>query len=247
MAPSKRGLCWPTENTDAPIIFTKPGSKISWLYNWSPHPTPGTQSLQFIPMQWNHVNIADLPTHCQKQNSPAILAFNEPELDAQANMSVALAADQWMEFIEPLRRTGQIRCGSPGISSAPQGVTWLKDFLAAIRFRGGDVDFYALHWYGEELGQFYDYIWSTYHQLGADKPAWITEFAPTNWNVESPLGKEHVEKFCRESCQYLDGLEWVERYAFFGAMRDTGTVGRWASMLDNKGKLTELGKIYRDE
>ena len=64
------------------------------------------------------------------------------------------------------------------VTNEPQGVVWLKDFLAAIRSKGGDVDFYALHWYGEELGQFYDYIWSTHHQLGADKPAWITEFAP---------------------------------------------------------------------
>jgi hypothetical protein len=125
-------------------------------------------------------------------------------------------------------------------------VAWLREFLALIRAGGGDIDFYALHWYGETLGQFYDYLWSTHHQLGPDKPVWITEYASTNWNTDNPMSKEHVENFVRESCIYLDSLDWVERYAWFGPMRDTGTVGRWAAMLDDQGNLTDVGKIYRD-
>lgn len=73
---------------------------------------------------------------------------------------------------------------------------------------------------------------------------WITEFASTNWSTESPLGREHVEAFAREGCAYLDELDWVERYAWFGPMRDCGTVGRWAAMLDKEGKLTDLGRTY---
>lgn len=30
-------------------------------------------------------------------------------------------------------------------------------------------------------------------------------------------------------------------------MRDTGTVGKHAAMFDAEGKLTSLGKAYRDE
>ncbi|KAK5658422.1 hypothetical protein OQA88_2399 [Cercophora sp. LCS_1] len=242
---SKRGLCWPVENKqDQPFHFTKPGSRISWLYNWSPRPTPNC-SLQFIPMQWNHVNIHELPSHCHHCRAPALLGFNEPERGDQANMPVELAAQEWLRHIEPLRKAG-VRCGSPGISSAPEGVAWLKAFLAKIREGGGDVDFYALHWYGETLGGFYDYLWSTYYQLGPDRPVWVTEFAATNWSVENPLGKAQVEEFCRESCKYLDTLEWVERYSWFGAMRDPGTVGKWAAMFDSEGKVTELGRCYRD-
>jgi hypothetical protein len=109
------------------------------------------------------------------------------------------------------------------------------------------VDFYCMHWYGETLGGFYDYVWSAYYQLGPDRPVWITEFAATNWSTESPLGRDQVEDFARESWKYLDGLEWVERYAWFGPMKDCGTVGRWARMLDDEGGLTALGKAYRDE
>ena len=193
-------------------------------------------------MQWNHVNIDALATKCGSATS--ILGFNEPELPDQSNMSVKLAAGEWLRCIEPLRRNG-VRCGSPGISSAPHGVIWLREFLNLVRAGGGDVDFYAFHWYGETLGQFYDYIWSAYHQIGPDKPVWITEFACTNWNVEHPLSQEHVVNFARESCKYLDSLDWVERYAWFGAMRNIGNVGKWAAMLDENGNITSLGRTYR--
>ena len=86
-----------------------------------------------------------------------------------------------------------------------------------------------------------------HHQLDAGKPVWITEFAATNWNKDAPLPKDHVENFAKESIKYLDTLDWVERYAWFGPMRDCGTVGRGARMLDDEGGLTALGKAYRDE
>lgn len=86
-----------------------------------------------------------------------------------------------------------------------------------------------------------------HHQLDASKPVWITEFAATNWNKDAPLPRDHVEKFAKESCKYLDTLDWVERYAWFGPMRDTGTVGNHAAMIGEDGKLTALGKAYRDE
>ena len=92
-----------------------------------------------------------------------------------------------------------------------------------------------------------DEVECRHHQLGPEKPVWITEFASTNWNKEHPLPRDHVESFAKESAKYLDSLDWVERYAWFGPMRDAGTVGKWARMLDDEGKLTPLGKAYRDE
>lgn len=201
--------------------------------------------LDFIPMQWNHVNIDELHEKVKQCGARIILGFNEPELQDQSNMPVDLAVREWVRCIEPLRKAG-VRAGSPGISSAPQGVGWLREFISNIRAQGSDIDFYCFHWYGETLGQFYDYIWSTYYQLGPDKPVWITEFACTNWDRENPLSRDHVETFAKESVKYLDTLEWVERYAWFGPMRDTGTVGKWAAMLDSDGRITPLGLSYRD-
>ncbi|KAK3398870.1 hypothetical protein B0T20DRAFT_393239 [Sordaria brevicollis] len=255
---SKRGLTSPVSSPDPPFLFSRPGSLVSWLYNWSPHLTPGTgpnSVIQFVPMQWNHVHIDSLPSHLSTcypdvecNGQPTVLGFNEPELVDQSNMPVELAAAEWVRVVEPLRQQG-VRAGSPGISSAPQGVVWLKEFVEKIREQGSDVDFWCLHWYGPaDLGAFYDYIWSVHHQLGPEKGVWITEFACTNWNQEEPIPKEEVEGFCKEACKYLDTLEWVERYAWFGAMRPEtiGNVGRWASLIGEEGGLTELGEWYRD-
>jgi hypothetical protein len=111
-------------------------------------------------MQWNHVSIDELSSKIQTAGAKVVLGFNEPELLDQSNMSAELAAAEWVRCVEPLRKAG-IRCGSPGISSAPHAVGWLKDFMARIQAAGSDFDFYCLHWYGDALGPFYDYIWST--------------------------------------------------------------------------------------
>ena len=241
---SKRGLAWPREGKQEDVLpFTKPGSKISWLYNWSPHGTKNAESLQFVPMQWNAGGIDELQRNVKRDNAQTLLAFNEPELPDQSNMSAEFAAEQWLKHIEPLRKQG-VRCGSPGISSAGHAVGWLKDFRARIQKGGSDVDFWCLHWYGVDIGGFYDYIWSTHHQLDASKKVWITEFAATNWNKDNPLPRDHVENFARETIKYLETLDWVEKYCWFGAMRDPGTVGKWARLLDDDGKLTPLGKDY---
>ena len=101
-----------------------------------------------IGIQWNHVNIDELHQKARNVNATIILGFNEPELPDQSNIPVELAVNEWLRCIQPLRRAG-IRCGSPGISNAPHAVGWLQDFTQRIRQRGSDVDFWAIHWYGE--------------------------------------------------------------------------------------------------
>lgn len=48
--------------------------------NWSPSPTPNSSSLEFVPMQWNHVGIDDLGKKAEEVKAGAVVGFNEPEL-----------------------------------------------------------------------------------------------------------------------------------------------------------------------
>jgi len=51
-------------------------------------------------------------------------------------------------------------------------------------------------------------------------------------------------QFMREAVQFLEETEFVERYAWFGAMEDVGeAVGR-ANGLQKGNELTEAGKLY---
>jgi hypothetical protein len=72
----------------------------------------------------------------------SILAFNEPQQSGQSNMSPEDGASLWKQYIEPLKARGY-RLGSPAPSSAPNGKTWLQDFLNACN-GGCTVDFIAL-------------------------------------------------------------------------------------------------------
>jgi hypothetical protein len=54
-----------------------------------------------------------------------------------------------------------------------------------------------------------------------------------------------TQYFFNTSNEYFDRLPYVERYSFFGAFRSSvSNVGIYASMLNNGGKLTDIGSWY---
>ncbi|KIJ53573.1 glycoside hydrolase family 128 protein [Sphaerobolus stellatus SS14] len=231
---SKRGLAWesgPGSHPEDAFQFAGSG-KITWAYNWSPH-TRGLESVQnveFIPMQWNAVFIEQLAEHIATHRPAVILGFNEPDLSSQCNMPPKEAAELWKKYIMPLRRFG-VRLGAPAVTSAEFGRQWLRDFFAC---GGCEVDFLSLHWYGDSIGAFYDYVWSMHGEFG--KPVWITEFASTSSDDAA------VQDFMRQTIQYLDTLDFVERYSWFGGFRQDGK--NHYAMMDESGRLNALGHIY---
>jgi len=229
---SKRGLAWesvgPASHPDDVLQF----DKISWAYNWSPHPRglERAKDIEYIPMQWNGVCIEQLAEHVAARRPAAILGFNEPDLSTQSNMSPQEAAELWKKYIMPLGKHAGVRLGAPAVTSAEFGRQWLRDFFAC----GCEADFLSLHWYGESIGAFYDYVWSMHGEFG--RPVWITEFASTSSDDTG------VCDFMQQTVNYLDTLDFVERYSWFGGFRDDGK-HHWA-LMDNSGKLNALGAIY---
>lgn len=56
---------------------------------------------------------------------------------------------------------------------------------------------------------------------------------------------ETTEAFFNTTLEYLDRLDYVARYSWFGAFRsDVSNVGPSGAMLDAHGKLTDLGDWY---
>lgn len=56
---------------------------------------------------------------------------------------------------------------------------------------------------------------------------------------------ESTEMFFNTTLEYLDRLDYVARYSWFGAFRsDVSNVGPSGAMLDADGKLTDLGAWY---
>jgi len=230
---SKRGLTFPAVNNPADLLnINQSHSQISWVYDWglSIPPYIATSNLEYVPMQWGAGNIENLSSTLQQQQSKIVLGFNEPDQAAQSNIDPTLAAQLWRQYMNPLKQLG-IRIGGPAISSS--GQPWLTQFMAACT--GCEIDFLNIHWYGEGTAGFYDYLWSLRGQY-PNMTFWVTEYADTT------LNDTEVVTFSNQTTVYLDGLDWVERYAWFGYFRPQN--GSDYNMLDADGGLNDLGEAY---
>jgi len=235
----KRGLCIGDPfnyATDFQPFTTTPA--VSWYYNWSPNPktTSGPSQIQFVPMQWNGNNIANFEKTVVGQCASHVLAFNEPDLGGQANMDPQTACNLWTQYIVPLKTKYGIKIGLPVISAG--GGNWLKSFMQYCPPATNQGDFLPLHWYGSpdgSVGGFYDYIWSMHGQYPT-YPIWITEFASETNDMSKMVS------FGQSAFPYLDTLNWVERYAFFGTFRNNSA---WpVATLSATGQLSPVGQAY---
>jgi hypothetical protein len=260
MVSSKRGLAipWNFEPSHF-LLYTDAASVISWASNWelwTPSGLPA--SIPFVPQvrtAKEAPQIAEfLARYSAEDRLETLLGFNEPDISRQANLTVQEAVDLWKKYILPLKEKYQkLRIGSPAVSNGPDGMVWLRAFLEAF---GGaasaGVDCICLHFYGPDVETFRSYLTLAHQEFGL--PIWVTEFACTNWNTTSPVAKSQVLGFILESTQWMDQTDWVEKYAWFGAMEDVGEgVGRCCGLQErtndakNEWKLSNVGRLYVKE
>jgi len=217
----------------------------SWYYNWTPFPadTAGRVKAGFIPMIWSGKDVTEaVMTHLKSSRYKALLGFNEPDGEGQANMTVAEAVALWPK----LEATG-LRLGSPGTTT---GAPWLDEFMKEAKERKLRVDFLCLHWYGDitkpgpvgALRKYLEAYWNKYHL-----PIWLTEYSGADFDYH--LRKTTVDdnaRFARESINMLESLPYVERYAWYAPLvsrhdRQYPAVG----MCRRDGALTPVGLAWR--
>ncbi|WP_433055317.1 sigma-70 family RNA polymerase sigma factor [Dactylosporangium sp. CS-033363] len=215
--------------------------KAAWYYDWSPSPMSGVSGVEFVPMIWGGGNVsADLAK--AKANGKTLLAFNEPDLKEQSNMTPEQVLDLWPQ----LQQTG-MRLGSPAPAygaDTPGG--WFDRFMQGVKDRGYRVDFITLHWYGGDFGpnaasQLKGYIQNVYNRYHL--PIWLTEYALMKFDNGTvyPSTDQQVA-FVNSSTAMLQGLSYVERYSWFllytSKSGDTG-------LYSNGTTPTQVGAAYR--
>ncbi|KAJ7095733.1 hypothetical protein B0H15DRAFT_68614 [Mycena belliarum] len=205
---NKRGLAFAADNGTDISRANQTTGVVSWVYNWGLIPPDylASSGIEYMPMQWGAAGIENLAVTVKGLGSKTILTFNEPDFSEQSNINATYAAQLWMQYIEPLKASG-IRLGGPAVSSSTTGRPWLTDFMAACS--QCTIDFIPIHWYGEGTGGFYDYLYQVHGQF-PNHTLWITEFAETSSNDSVVLN------FMNETITALDGLDFVERYSWFG-------------------------------
>ncbi|KAH8103620.1 glycosyl hydrolase catalytic core-domain-containing protein [Cristinia sonorae] len=245
---AKAGLAWPNGPYNDIDQYRSTG-KVQWYYTWSPSPVP--TDLEFVPMLWGARQVAEwsrtISDTIRRNHVTHALGFNEPQQAGQSDLSPEDGASIWKAQIEPLKAQG-ILLGSPAPSSAPSGKTWLLDWMKACGgwdgSKGGcTVDFVALHWYDVNSTAFIRYL-EDFHDT-FQKPIWVTEWACQNFNhADQQCSQQDIVDFMNTTQSFMDNTDWVERYSWFGAMRNLSGVNQWNALMTNDGHLTTLGKQY---
>ena len=221
-------------------------SGASWYYDWGATPSGITApaSTSFVPMIWGASDVTAATLDQVKSEGDVLLCFNEPDQSGQANMTVAQALDLWPQ----LEATG-MTLGSPAVSfdaATPGG--WLDQFMTGAKARGYRVNFITVHWYGGDFStgpavqQLESYLQAIYNQYHL--PIWLTEFALTSYAGSTPTFPTEAQQaaFLTASTTMLDGLPYVQRYAWFAlpVSAGSGTTG-----LFNQGPAaTEVGIAF---
>ncbi|XXG95258.1 hypothetical protein Hte_001518 [Hypoxylon texense] len=255
---SKRGLVY-VPNDDSPgddQIWVQSGSDLTWYYNYESTPSSAFSGVpqdrfEFVPMLWGPVDGTTFLDSVQSQmdaglNITHVLGFNEPDspYNGGSNIQPSEAADIWVKNIAPLADRG-VQLGLPACTGGPDGLPWLRQFLAncsqlistADETRNCTYDFVTLHWYGNFEG-----LASHMGEYAAEfinVTQWITEYNYDNQDLTT------TQSFFNTSAEYFDRLEFVGRYSMFGSFRSKDSnVGPNAAMLNNDGQLTDIGAWY---
>jgi RNA polymerase sigma factor (sigma-70 family) len=221
-------------------------SGASWYYNWgaTPNGVAAPASVSYVPMIWGAASVSAATLAQVSSEGHVLLGFNEPDLGSQSNMSVSQALALWPK----LMATG-MTLGSPAVASGaatPGG--WLDQFMTGAKARGYRVDFIAVHWYGgdfaagpavQELESYLQAIYARYHL-----PIWVTEFALTSYSGGTATFPTEAQQaaFLTAATMMLDGLSYVQRYAWFAlpTSSGSGTTG-----LFNPGpSVTQVGQAF---
>ncbi|KAF6763384.1 glycosyl hydrolase catalytic core-domain-containing protein [Ephemerocybe angulata] len=243
---SKAGLAWPNGDTVSMGQFAGTG-KVSWYYTWISGPINYDAGLEFVPMLWgDEASIKTWDKDLKKvlKNKPdttAVMGMNEPDHEGQAHLTPEQGAKVWQDHLEPLRAEG-IRLGSPGTTSAGYGKQWHLDWNTACA-GGCNYDFLVVHHYGTNATDFMSYVTDMYETF--KKPVWVTEWADNDFSGHNRIATAaEIADYLKVTQDWMDSTTWIERYAWFGAMKNTRNVNPDNGMLDQNGAINALGLQY---
>lgn len=247
---AKRGVSFGFTNIlDLPLL----SPYISWDYNWGNTPVDDAalwfdaNEMDFCPMCWNGNYSVDrirafVAAH---PKTKYLLAFNEPNLTDQANMTPSKAAELWPPVVA-LAKELNLKLISPAmnygtLAGYSDPIKWLDEFFSKPGVSLDDVDGIAIHCYMSSSASVQGYVemFEKYH-----KPIWLTEFCA--WDPAPGSYNTQMDYMCAV-LNYLESHSTVFRYAWF-MPRMSGKVESvpYNQLLDHNypPALTDLGRLF---
>jgi Glycosyl hydrolase catalytic core len=219
----------------------------TWNYSWGPTRRKGQpESIDFLPMIWgydnNPNNLKEILGDILKLEKPKILlGFNEPDNEVESNIPVYEALNAW-----PILESANVPLVSPSCVDASGD--WMTTFMTEALERQYRVDIIGVHYYGgPDLSLFQDILKSLYKTY--QKPIMVTEFAPADWQAESPeenrYSPREVLEFVKDVLPWMESQDWIVGYSWFN-FEISNPVGTSSALFKRNGDLTALGKYYAD-
>ena len=233
------------------------GMDNTWFYRWN---NQGLSDLQreCSPMAWGYGGANDsndINLYQSKYKTTHVLGFNEPDdCNGQSGQYNDLCTvSTAVGVYENLMKTG-LRMVSP---ACRQGAvfTWLDLFNQQAIQNDIRIDVIAVHWYdwganpqdspnadpNTIFNRFKVYLQNVYALYGL--PIWITEF---NGNKYRSI--QSNRQFMELAIPYLEGLDFVERYAWFEPQNiDTPDDPGNGEFFDGAMNLTDIGMFYKNQ
>ena len=223
-----------------------------WYYTWRPD-NAGIEvpdDVEFVPMVASGADLGPESLAKIPSTASTLLTFNEPDVLAQANMSVEEMISVW-----PLVQDTGLRLGSPATSVfADREGELFHRFMTEIDARGYRVDFVAAHWYPlPGLGDTFSvaaavdslqaYLEGIYKLYG--RPIWLTELSLVTWYATySTVQPAEVQaEFLTAAVEMMRTLPYVERWAWFSLQPVRFALE--TAMYDDEAKATVVGNAFR--
>jgi len=102
-------------------------------------------------------------------------------------------------------------------------------------------DYLGLHWYGIEASECRNFITKMHDEF--QLPIIVSEIASIDRSYLS------VHAFTRDMCNWMDGIDWIIEYGFFGCMQTMPNqhVSEEARLMDRWGNFTDLMWKYMSD
>ncbi|KAI0078714.1 hypothetical protein K474DRAFT_1582441, partial [Panus rudis PR-1116 ss-1] len=233
----KVGLGWP--NGPDPSLKNFITKNTGALYTWGPT-CPDNSPLPCYHMLWGDKQTADFDKAVKGApgKSNVILGFNEPNQAGQSDMTAQHGCELWKQHIQPKKAAGYTLV-SPATTSAPSGMTWMKDFMKCCT--GCTIDAVAVHWYGLDADAFIKYLEQWHNAF--NKPILVTEYAVQDFGGGKQATLDEINAFHKKVGPYMLKQSWVAKFFPFGFMHDMNNVNPKNQLMDAKGNPTPLGKM----
>lgn len=246
----KRGVSFNFSNVeDLPLL----SPSVSWAYNWGNTQNDNaalwfdSNGMDYCPMVWNNRYNPDAIRNyvALHPDTKYLLAYNEPNLTDQANMTPAQAAEQWGNVVA-LARELNLKLVSPAmnygtLSGYSDPIKWLDEFFAQPNVSADDIYAISVHCYMASPSALQGYI-ERFRKY--NKPVWLTEFCAWDGMGDNPNNQVN---YMVAALNYLEQSDLVERYAWF-IPRAGGSVNSYPyqQLLSHTSpvELTPLGQIY---